>query len=144
MWDEGSPVAAPPENQYGSAGRHCSFSLTPVDHMKMPFISSPAHMQAKVARQRLARDARNCVQMNVAPMGVLMFFYLSVCVCWLGAGERVKTPPSQACRVVTRSLTVIKVKGWFCWCVHGRLWAERTVWEQSDSCFASSLQLIWD
>lgn len=51
MLDKRPPVTAGPENQYVAVGHHCSFCLTPVDHMEKPFIfdlSSPAHRQSKI------------------------------------------------------------------------------------------------
>lgn len=67
--------------------------------METLFISSPAHIRAKLSRQLLARDTRNLVQMQIwVPRGdwCVFFYYLSVCVCWLGAAECVKIYPSRA------------------------------------------------
>lgn len=77
--------------------------LTPVDHMETLFISSPAHIRAKLSRQLLARGHEEFgADANTGPSRRLMcvcFYFLnysSVCVCWLGAGERVKIYPSRA------------------------------------------------
>lgn len=72
MLDKRPPVTTPPENQYVAAGHRCSFSLTPVDHMKPPFISSPERR-----RQLQARDTKNLMQMSTAAFrGLLLFIYL--------------------------------------------------------------------
>lgn len=50
MLDKRPSVTTGPENQYVAVGHHCSFCLTPVDHMENPLSSTSPHQHTDRGR----------------------------------------------------------------------------------------------